>query len=78
MNKKITYPPELRVWSIVLMFLFSVGIFGQNAHNPVLTWDQEVGLLNTTTKANVVIREPMLIYLKTLKKVNVSVFVKIR
>lgn len=50
MNKKITYPPELRVWSIVLMFLFSVGIFGQNAHNPVLTWDQEVGCIEYDDK----------------------------
>lgn len=50
MNKKITYPPELRVWSIVLMFLFSVGIFGQTAHNPVLTWDQEVGCIEYDDK----------------------------
>ena len=42
--KRITIPP-IRALGILMMFLLSLQLKAQTAHNPVLTWDKEVGCI---------------------------------
>ncbi|WP_272585708.1 MULTISPECIES: PKD domain-containing protein [unclassified Flavobacterium] len=43
---KITSLPVIRALGIMLIVLWSLGMKAQTAHNPVLTWDQEVGCID--------------------------------
>lgn len=47
---KTTSLPVIRALGIMLIVLWSLGIKAQTAHNPVLTWDQEVGCIDYDDK----------------------------
>ena len=47
---RTTILPVIRALGIMLIVLWSLGIKAQTAHNPVLTWDQEVGCIDYDDK----------------------------